>query len=85
MANAYYQFDANTASAEHAFDITPSDASDLAQNTRMLRVTAEGDVKVDMVGSGTITLTMSAGESLPIAVKKVYATGTDATGIQGFY
>lgn len=72
--------------AENGFDITPSDANELSNVTRLLRVGGNaGTVKVDMVGSGQLTLNMAAGESLPLRVKKVYATGTTATGIQGFY
>lgn len=67
------------------FSITPSDANDLADSTRMIRVDGAGTLKVDMVGSGTLTFTMTAGEWLPICVKKVYSTGTTATGIVGFY
>lgn len=64
--------------------VTPSDADDLAV-PGILYITGTGDVKVDMVGTGTVTLTVTANTFLKIQVKKVYATGTDATGIYVFY
>jgi hypothetical protein len=76
----------NTDPCEAGFDITPHDTNELTNTTRMLRVNGTaGTVKVDMAGTGTLTLDMLKGDVLPICVRKVYNTGTTATGIQGFY
>lgn len=64
----------------NAEDVTPSDSADLA-NYGILYIETGGNVKVDLAGSGTVTYTIQSGEFLPVLVKKVYATGTDATGI----
>ena len=65
------------------FAITPNDGTNLTQPCRMLAVGVAGTVKVDFYESGAgITLTLPSGV-FPLRVKKVYATGTSATGIVG--
>lgn len=71
---------------QNAFEIIPSDAADLTHETIAIYVGFEGDVKVDLVGAGTVTLVdLAPGQWHPIAVKKVYDTGTTATNILGAY
>ena len=67
-------------------DVTPSDTVDLPNDyrgsARGLRVTGAGNVAVNLSNGGTATLTgLSAGQVLLIAVSRVLATGTTATGI----
>jgi hypothetical protein len=70
--------------ATAAFAITPNDGADLAKYTRALYIGVSGDVKVDMIDGGTgIVFKAVAVGILPIAVKRVYATGTAATNIIG--
>lgn len=70
--------------ADIGFDITPHNTNDLAVYTRGIYVGVSGDVKVDLVNSGTITFAnLAAGIIHPIRAKRVYATGTAATGIVG--
>jgi hypothetical protein len=72
--------------AQSAAAITPNDSTALTQTTRGVYVGAAGNLKVDMADSSTVTFTgLAAGMVHPIAVKKVYATGTTATGIIGVY
>jgi hypothetical protein len=74
------------APALHAFAVTPADGSDLANATRGVYVGAAGSLKVDMVGSGTVTFAnLAAGVIHPLRVVRIYATGTTATGIIGVY
>lgn len=69
---------------DDGFDITPSDTEDLAVPTRGLYVGAVGDVKVDMLSGTTLTfVALAAGIIHPFRVRRVYATGTDATDIIG--
>ena len=69
--------------ATKGFAITPHDTNLLTQPTRYLAVGVAGTVKVDFAEEGTgITLTLPSGVH-PIRVKKVYSTGTTATGLVG--
>ena len=71
--------------AVEAFEVTPNDAEDLTQVTRGLLVGTEGNVTVTMksIGSGPVTLFLAAGVVHPLRVKRVFATGTAASGIVG--
>ena len=72
--------------AQLAFAVTPSNTVDLAQVTRGIYVGVSGDLKVDMVAGGTVTFVdLAAGMIHPIAAKRIYQTGTDATNIIGLY
>jgi len=78
-----------TAPPVNAFAITPNDGANLSSSVRGIFVGGAGTIKVDMVGTGTaVTFTVgtnAVGFILPIQVKKVYATGTTATGLVGLY
>ncbi|WP_323041158.1 spike base protein, RCAP_Rcc01079 family [Gemmobacter sp.] len=72
--------------ANDAIAITPSDAADLATVVRALFCTGDGTVRVTMRGGGDpVTLPMIAGVPLPARVRRVWATGTTATGIVGVW
>lgn len=72
--------------ATKAFAVTPADGADLAEVTRGIYVGGSGTLKVDMADVGTVTFTaLAAGVVHPLRVKKVYATGTDATTIIALY
>lgn len=69
-------------------EVTPNDGTDLAISSRALYVGGAGDLKVTMKGGGfgetgsTITLQdVPAGTLLPLAVDRVFSTGTTATNI----
>lgn len=63
--------------------ITKSDSTVFTPAYRALYVTTAGDVKVDTAAGTAITFTLPANFLLPLAVTKVYSTGTTATGIIG--
>ena len=73
--------------AENAAVITPSDGANLSQQTLAIYVGGAGDVRVDLVGTGTgITFkAVPVGTVLPIQAVKVYATGTSATNLVAIY
>jgi len=68
--------------AQEAYAVTPNNSTNLAQWPAALYVGGTGDVRVDMANGGTVTfINVPDGTFLPILVKKVYVTGTDATDI----
>ena len=69
--------------ADEIFDITPNDSADLAWATRAINVAVSGTVRVTTVSNTTATLYVAAGIAFPIRAKRVFATGTAATGIVG--
>ena len=72
----------NFSPVSHASAVTPHNTNELAYVTRAVYVGGGGDVKVTMQDSGeVIFVAVPTGTTLPIQVKKVFATGTDATDI----
>ena len=72
--------------APSAFAITPHDTNDLAIAPRGIYVGVSGDLKVDMLGTGTVTYVgLAEGVIHPIRASRVYSTGTTATDIIGVY
>ncbi len=72
-----------------AVAVTPSDTVDLEYpGTIFLDSTGtEGTVKVELVNGGTLTLNLTKETPHPLmpVVKRVYATGTTASGIKVNY
>lgn len=69
------------------FLITPNNSVDLSTPTRGLSIAAEGDLRVLTINDETVTVpegALAAGIIHPICVKRVYSTGTTATGIVGY-
>lgn len=66
-----------------ALAVTPSDSADLAYPGTLFldQSSTEGNVKVDLIDGGTVTIAMKKGVYDPIVVKRVYATDTTAVGI----
>ena len=66
----------------NAASVTPHNTNELSFVTRALYVGATGDVAVTMQDGGdVIFVDVPAGTVLPIRVKVVKSTGTDATSI----
>ena len=80
---------------QSGLQVTPADGTNLVAPgadslipTRGLLIGGAGTVKVDMADGTTVTFTIPAtacGFALPLAVRRVYATGTTATLIVAFY
>ena len=70
-------------SFENAAAVTPDNDNDLATPARSLWVGSVGDVKVNMASTGQpVTFTaVPSGSLLPVAVTRVFATGTSASDI----
>lgn len=61
--------------------VTPSDSTDLAEISLNLYVGTPGAVKVTMFDGSTVTYANLAAGRHPLRVKRVWATGTTASGI----
>lgn len=63
-------------------EVTPDDATDLARVSLALNVATPGTVRVT-TQDGTITdVHIHPGHAFPLRVRRVWATGTTATGIR---
>ena len=63
--------------------ITPSDSADLAVPVSALHISVAGALKVTTASGEVVTFAAVPVGVFPLAVKKVFATGTAATGIVG--
>jgi len=75
---------ASSSPSDDAYMITASDASNLSQPVRALRVAGAGDIHITTRSGADRTLTLAAGEMLYCGATKVFSTGTTATGILGY-
>jgi hypothetical protein len=66
--------------ARHAAAVTPNNDTELSQYARSLHVGIGGTLRVLTVSDEDVTFEHVVG-ILPLCVKKVFATGTSATGI----
>lgn len=75
--------------AYKVFSVTPTDGADLTNGPcRALRANVAGDIVLIPTGnldSQTITITVAAGEIVPIQTRRVNLTSTTATGILALY
>jgi hypothetical protein len=69
-----------SAPAENIANVAPDNGADLANTTRALIVNVAGDLHVITAQDDEVTFPAPVGV-LPLRVKKVFATGTTATGI----
>ena len=70
--------------ATHVFTITPHDTNELDYVTRAIRANTAGVIRLASLRTGAnVDCNFAAGETRPIRTKRVLATGTTATGIEG--
>jgi hypothetical protein len=68
------------------YAITPNNGADLPTPVACLNVAVAGTVTVDLMDGGTnVAYYIGAGIQFPLWVKRVYVTGTTATGIVGSF
>lgn len=77
----------NTDCARNAFAVSLDDNNDLMQFAyRGLLAASAGVVKVDMVGGGRgILVPIAAGILCPVQARRIYNSGTTATGIVALF
>ena len=66
--------------ARSAFEVTPDNDEDMPSITRGLYIGTQGDVRVQMWSGDVVTFSDVVGV-LPVCVRRVYATGTEASAI----
>ncbi len=70
--------------ARQSFTITPNDTTAITPLPRAVRVNTAGTVAYRAVDSAAdVTVTVSAGETIPARIQYIRATGTSATGFVG--
>lgn len=67
----------------HAFAVVPDDALDLPRVTRAVNVAQGGALRVTTAAGDVATLQVAAGSAFPLRARRIWATGTTATGITG--
>lgn len=65
--------------------VIPSDTEDLVSASRAINVATEGFVRLTTVGMTTETVYVAAGMAFPVRARRIWATGTTATGIVALY
>lgn len=71
--------------ARNLSEITPSDTEDLAIFSRALNVAESGFVAVTTIAGDEGRVFLAAGSIFPLRVRRIWATGTTATGIACLY
>ena len=87
-ADGTYVLVTDVSGASGVFLITPDNSNDLDQMTWGISFAAAGDLKIDDEEGNTVVIpsgALAAGIIHPIHATRVYATGTSATGIVGYY
>ena len=70
--------------ADFGYAITPSDTVDLVCVTRSVRAAGGGVIRwLNMFDDTVQQATVEAGERVPMRARRVLATGTTATGLEG--
>lgn len=67
--------------ARRAMEVTPDDDNDMALSARALYIGVSGDIKVTTVDGDDATFVGHPAGYMPVRVKRVWETGTDATNI----
>lgn len=71
-------------SIKNIVSITPNDGANLANATKAIYCSEISTIKIDTVNNQTVTISnLANGIWHPIQAKKIYATGTSATGLLG--
>lgn len=65
------------------FDIVPDDGKDLPLLTTALNVATPGTVRITTDDASVADITIHPGVAFPIRARRVWQTGTTATGLRG--
>lgn len=65
--------------------VTPDDATDLPITSRALNVASSGEIRLTTIRGDTETVYVAAGIAFPVRARRVWATGTTASGVVVMY
>jgi len=86
VPNADMLFAGLSSPARDAVAVTPSDTVNLVLTARALYVAVAGDIKLrTFKNSDVVFIAVPAGSIVPCFCRRVFATGTTATGIVALY
>lgn len=72
-----------------AIEVTPSNGTDLAEDTRGIYIGGSGSLKVDVSDGSNVTTVILFGLAVgvvhPLAVRRIYENDTTATNIVALY
>jgi hypothetical protein len=74
-----------TSPPSNAMSVSPDDTSDLGHPSRCINVAVPGSVRVTTVSGDTATVFIAAGVTFPLRARRIWATGTTASGITVLY
>lgn len=69
--------------AVRVFEITPDDGTDLSETTTAINVATPGVVRITTEDGSTSDLMIHPGDAFPVRARRVWHTGTTATGLRG--
>lgn len=69
--------------ATDVIEIIPDDANDLSDITKALNAATAGTIRVTTEGGTTTDVFIAAGVVFPLRVRRIWSTGTTATGLRG--
>ena len=69
--------------AIRVLEITPDDGADLAEIVSAINVATPGVVRVTTEDGTTSDVMVHPGDAFPLRVRRVWQTGTTATGLRG--
>lgn len=85
MANDPFGRRTGAAGPAATFDpVVPSDTADLPRIASAVRATGAGTVHCVTAAGDERTFSLAAGADFPCGIRKVFATGTTATGLLAF-
>jgi len=86
MAGEYDEYGRGiTSPPDDGFAIVESDIADLPREIRAINVAVTGPVRVLTSKGNDLTVFIAAGIQFPLVCKKVFASGTTATGLVGLF
>lgn len=69
--------------AIRVFEIVPDDGNDLAEVTSAINVATPGVVRITTEDGSTSDVMVHPGDAFPVRARRVWLTGTTATGLRG--